>query len=63
MPLTIENMQTFETKYIGNDLFEVSIDGVKSPVPYTMEQVGELYAMNWSPIGKENKDEGDNVQG
>ena len=40
-------MKTFETKHIVDDLFEVTIDGVKRPVPYTMEQIGELYEMLW----------------
>ncbi len=40
-------MESFETISIGNDLFKVIVDGVERPIPYTMEQVAELYAIMW----------------
>lgn len=40
-------MKEFHTKLIGEDLFEVYIDGVKQPIPYTLTQLGELYAAKW----------------
>ena len=47
-------MESFETRSIGDDLFEVIVDGVKRPIPYTMEQVSELYAIMWEK-DNENK--------
>ena len=48
-------MMTFETKSIGNDLFEVTVDGKKRPIPYTLEQVAELYEILWKEDENENK--------
>lgn len=41
-------MENFEAKFIGDDLFQVTIDGVAQPTLYTREQVGDLYAALWT---------------
>lgn len=40
-------METFETVYIGNGLYDVYIDGRKQACPCELDRIGMIYADNF----------------
>lgn len=40
-------MTKFETRYIGDDLYEVTVDGKVLPVPYKLTDIAQLYEDLW----------------
>ena len=50
-------MKKFETRYIGNDLYEVVVDGEPQPVPYKLTEIAQLYEDLWYESQKEEANE------
>ena len=48
-------MTSFETKSVGKNLYKVTINGIEQPRIYTIEEIGDIYARNWSPIKNKEK--------